>query len=365
MNVARTRSARAIFVAIAFFWMNAALAQAQRNVIVAVPQLGGDHELAIPVTNFLRLKLSTFFRTAGTETRGRMIWLQEELDPPTHSEAERMGLTLNAPHLVLWGSSYRFPDGIAVQPFLSTTSRIWAPVRGEPPPNMWVVDPSGENRAFSGTGPKFLTLNIPRSFYRLSPLLVDNSSVSDFPTLDSLPIFETSQMANIVGQTGTLFTALEYRTDKVRLTSNGTSGWVSLNKINARQSTAVNFASSVFRILRGDFDGAAQLLNSLSEQDGIGSQLKVDLALLRGFVQELRGGNGRNFFEQAYRLAPLDQTSARFLLLSLLETMLYDENEEVVEEARSRLFELIEETRPLFSDTSNWFSILSSAARRN
>jgi len=340
------------------------IAQNPRNVIIAVPQLGGKHELVISMTNFLRLKISTLFQIAGTNTRGRMVWIEEPLDPPTHAAAAALGETIDLPHLVFWGTSYRFPDGVAVQPLLSTTGRIWAPVQDGPPPNFWIVDPTGERRRVDAGGPPQLMLTIPRSLYKLPSLLVGEREIVAFPTLEDLPIFETDDMSKEIGRTGTLFRAFEYRTDKVRLTSGSVTGWVSLDRVNERPSAAVEFTSAVFRILRGDFEGAERLLRPLAERKDFSAQFQVDIQLLCGLAVELQGGDGQVFFEKAYASAPLDQVSARFLLQSLLDTALYSENVAEMAKARMRLTELINVVKPLFSPKSRWFQILLSATER-
>lgn len=319
-----------------------------KNVIMLSTRFSGDVESSQALTNLVRLQVSATFREAETGTRGRMVWSDDPIGSSTHEEAVTRGLGVTAAaQLVLWGDSYTLQDGIAVQPYISVTDLYWnRDGPGTYPPGVWVIPvPSDDEKE------KKIALGMPRDFFRLPAVIYQPESTEPYPSLDGLTIYQDREFQTEIGKTGILYRALDYTADAVLLSSNGVQGWVKLDYLTKENNVAVKFAAALFRVTRGDYGGAEELLQEVWASP-LDLEMEVNTILLLGLCAELRGESGGDYFNKAAAMAPVDASVIRYLLAGLIAEV---GRNGVESESARMLASVLEANRPLFAPDSEWF----------
>jgi hypothetical protein len=261
----------------------------------------------------LRLQISGTFQEANTGTRGVMIFDDAPIKSFTQEAAISRSLALkNLTHLVLWGKAYRFADGVAVQAYLTST-----PLRTRDPSRqrreLWSMKVGKDVDAVQ------LSVDLPRQTYGFSTVVLSPGLVDRYDqVLGKLDIYKDRTFTQKIGTVDNAFRAYQYQPDGVELQSGGVRGWVPLPMIWAENSEIGDFTGAYFRILRGDWQGAAALLRPLRQRANMPADIRIDTLLLLGLAQEKRGQSGVKLFEEAMALNDLEAGSARYLIMGRL-----------------------------------------------
>ena len=254
----------------------------QKQVRILVPAFAGEARLGLATANLLRLQVSSTFQVAGTDTRAMMVFDDRPLLMRTHESAQDRSVDLGTlSHLILWGQSYEYPDGVVVQAHLSTSP--WLQERADRP-ELWAFDIAGEEVG--------IAVELPRELYEFPPVVLSLEAAKHYQELDGLIIYRDRAGTQPVGRFRDIFRAYEYHPDAVRLESGGARGWVPLPHVWRERSEIVDFVGGYIRLLRGDWPGAAQLFRSVLEREDITPEMRIDSNLFLGLAAEKQGRSG-------------------------------------------------------------------------
>ncbi|MFN1549383.1 hypothetical protein ACK14S_08380 [Vibrio natriegens] len=321
----------------------------RERIHILVPKFQGDSNVAMGVTNFLRLQVSATFQEAGTFTRAMMIFDPTPLAKSTHNAAVKRGLLPTiAAHFVLWGHAYSLVDGVAVQTKLSVTPML---TKRFPRPEVWSVKAPQLDGSHV-----YISVALPRETYGFSTILIGNNVAQRYTTpIKGMKIYLDPTWEKQIGTVGNQFRAHEYRNNAVKLNSNGVQGWVRLDFINEEENQVVEFVGSLIRICRGDWNGAEVLLNSLQNRKSIMNEQRTDIELLLGLVKEKQGQSGLENFRLAVDLSPFNQIAVSYLLLGqIAELQRSKDKDKQINAQLLMLRQDISRFSILFSPESRW-----------
>lgn len=326
--------------------------QAQEEVRILVPAFSGEATLGRTTSNLLRLQVSQTFQVAGTPTRAMMVFRDKPLPFPDHESAMAAGLQLGAlSHLVLWGTSYDYPDGTVVETHLSTTPWLY---EGRPDrPELWVLRVPQTDIALSS--------ELPRVVYEFPSIVLTAEAARHYQDMDGLTIYSDRQFTHAVGHFKDIYRAHRYELDAVYLTSGNVTGYVPLPHLyDARNETTV-FVGGYIRMLRGDWPGAAQLFGEVLAQPEITPEVEIDSHLFVGLCEEKTGRSGLAEFTRAVALNPYDRAAVSYLLMGRLSAALRAPAPARAT-ALAKLRADIAAHSSLFNDGSEWMKMLNRAA---
>jgi hypothetical protein len=328
-----------------------AAAAEPHRIHILVPTLQGESEISERVTNFLRLQVSATFQEAGTNTRALMIFDPKPLIENTHKAAVSRALLPDvAAHFVLWGQAYLLPDGVAVQAKLSVTPRL---THRYPRPEVWSVE-----ALQAGGGAAKISVALPRETYRFATILISDEAARYYPSIQGMKIYRDRTWKESIGSIGKLFRAYAYHRDAVELESQGIRGWVRLDFINNEQNQIVEFVGGLIRLCRGDWDGAEVLLERLLDRESVTKDLRTDVHLLLGLIEEKRNRSGVEHFRKAVALSSFDRSAVTYLLLGQVADLLRNEQDD----EQGRLLALrndINRHSVLFPPDSKWLNAVN------
>jgi hypothetical protein len=239
-----------------------------------------------------------------------MVFDDKPLPARTHESAQNAGVRLGTTaHLVLWGQSYEYPDGVVVQAHLSTTPYLQE--GREERPELWTMDiPAAE--------PIAIAVDLPRELYEFPPVMLSLDAAKHYQDLDGLVIYRDRAATQPIGRFRDIFRAYEYKPDAVLLESGGVRGWVPLPYVWREKSEIVDFTGGFIRLLRGDWAGARQSFQAVLGRESITPEMRVDAQLFLGLIAEKTGHSGLQQFRAAVELNEFDRAAARYLLMGLL-----------------------------------------------
>lgn len=344
------RALAAVALALALALSGTALAQDQVKILV--PVFSGEAKLGKTTSNLLRLQVSQTFQVAGTNTRAVMIFREMPLADSSHEAAIAAAMKLGTlAHLVLWGESYEYPDGVVVQAHLSTTPHLYQ--GREKRPELWLLSVPGTDIQVRS--------ELPRELYEFPPIILSPEAARHYQDMDGLIIYRDRQFTQPVGRFRDVFRAFKYEPDAVFLESGGASGWVPLPHLTDESNEVVDFASAYVRLLRGDWPGAAQLLRRVVSRVDITPEVAIDARIFLGVAEEKMGRSGLSRFKEAIELNPYDRGAATHLLMGRLAEAVRKTGQprkEAVEALRRDMAAL----SFLFSPDSLWIARVGAAA---
>jgi hypothetical protein len=342
------RAARLVLLA-SMMLGSGGVARAQDQVRILVPAFSGERQLGLASANLLRLQVSQTFQVAGTPTRAVMIFDDNPLSRYSHDGAQTAGYGIGArTHLVLWGQSYEYPDGVVVRAYLSITPHLYDRARR---PEIWTIEVPG--------GPGIRSA-LPRAFYEFPEVIVPIDVARHYPNVDALVIYRDLGFTQPIGRFRDVYVAHEYRETAVRLTSGGVTGWVPLPHLVEQRTEIVEFTGGYLRLLRGDWAGARQLFESMLRRDTITPEMRLDGHIFLGLIREKGGQSGLDHFREAMRLNEFDRPAATYLLMGLLAEARRPgtRRRQAIEELRAQLAL----QTPLFSEDDRWIAAMRQAA---
>lgn len=344
------RGARLLMAGLAVLFLSGVV-RAQDQVRILVPAFSGERQLGIATSNLLRLQVSQTFQAAGTATRAMMVFQDRQLRTPSHEAAQLAGVQLGATaHLVLWGESYEYPDGVVVRAHLSTTPLLYSRVRR---PELWTIEVPGPQ-------PIRIRSELPRSLYEFPQIIVPTEAARYFHDVDALIIYRDRQFTQPIGHFMDLYTAREYQEDAALVTSGGVTGWVRLPHLLEQRTEIVEFVSGYFRLLRGDWQGARTMFGNMLRRETITSEMRVDANLFLGLIEEKTGRSGLEYFRRATELNEFDRQAASYLLMGHLAQAMRPG----VDRGRAvaALREEVRRQAPLFAEDNPWMAQMRRAA---
>jgi hypothetical protein len=255
-------------------------------------------------------------------------------------------------HLVLWGKTYEIGEGAVVQPYLSVTGLT---ARRQEKPERWAIGVKDGDRVAS------LELGLPSDNYAFEPIVIKKQILETYRSISGLPIYADRSWKTRIGMVGPAFRAREYQRDAVRLTSGPVSGWVPLPLLSDHPTEVAGFSSALVRVLRGDWNGAVQLLDEVLRNPSLRRGLRVDAELLRGLAEERRGRSGRLMFERALALNSLNAPTIQYLAMERIERCV-KELTRCTDEHVADIAALLKSNAYLFASNDQWFINANSAA---
>jgi hypothetical protein len=287
-----------------------ALAQ-QKAVTLFVPVFDGPGSLGRNAATILNLQVWQTLRKAPfpnpshvTFGDGLVVWDVNPLTPAGHDEAERAAQR-NGADLALWGRALRYGDGVVVQSYLTLVPAVAT----ERPP-LWAVTLAGRS------GPVTMSVKVPRLRYEFRPIALTTAVVSTYTSPDALKIYASPTSTQPIGEVGSAFKGLEVGGAAARIDTQGRQGWIRLPQLSSNRSEVVDFTGGLIRILRGDWAGAAQLLQNVIANPQTPATLRLDAYLYHGVALERSGRSGTRDFERAVELNAYDQAAVKYLMMS-------------------------------------------------
>ena len=286
---------------------SAAAGQVRDQVRILVPVFSGDARLGATTANLVRLQISRTFQVAGTDTRAVMVFEERQLGIRSQEGAIAAGLRPGSlAHLVLWGQSYPYPDGAAIETYLSITPWLYEGRRERP--ELWKID-------LPGAQPIQIRAELPREIYQFPPIVLSAEAAAHYKSMDSLVIYRDRSFTHPIGRFRDIFRAHRYEDGAVLMESGGVRGWVPLPYLLSDGSEVVDFVGGYIRILRGDWSGAEQLLRGVAEAPSASPEMRIDANIFLGLCAEMRQQSGLRYFEAAAAENRYDRSAAIYLLM--------------------------------------------------
>lgn len=342
---------RLVLAALALTFATAA-ARGQDEVRILVPAFSGERQLGLATSNLLRLQVSQTFQVAGTPTRAVMLFDDEPLRARSHEAARDAGTRFGTmAHLVLWGQSYEYPDGVVIRAHLSTTPLLY---RGRPRrPELWAID-------IPGRRPIGIRAELPRSLYEFPAMIVPIDAARHYRNVDALVIYRNRDFTQPIGRFRDEFSASVYEADRVLLESGGVRGWVRLPHLIEQRTEIVEFVGGYLRLLRGDWPGAQELLRSVLRRETITSEMRIDSHIFLGLIEEKRGRSGLDHFRRAQALNEYDFGAASYLLMGHVAQAMRPGADR--RQAVAALREQLAANAALFAPDDRWIATVRRAA---
>lgn len=283
----------------------------QRRILV--PSFQGADELGTRAANVLALQISRTFRASDGKRsgepfgRGVLLWDPEPMGEMSYAGAMRRAMDIGTlAHLILWGRAYTLGDDVVVQAYLTATPVLFRLT--EPRHELWSVEyrPDDADRKIT------LISDLPSSHFTFAPVVLSDDAIRHYRSIPALTIFADRDFTEPVGRIGKEYRALRYESDAVYLRSGEAEGWVPLPNLSDRESEVSVFASALFRLLRGDWEGASVLLKRTLEMPQLPRSIRIDALLLQGLAAEQRGHSGLEWIQAALELNPYRVEACRY-----------------------------------------------------
>lgn len=249
--------------------------------------------------------------------------------------------------LAFWGQVHKFDDGAVVELYLSVTPLLQ---QRQVHPEVWRL--TLRNTAGQPTN---VTLETSKNFYTFEPIILSPEAIVTVSTPEGIDVFADRKGGKPVGKLDTGVMYFDKIYDDAIFIRN--QGWVRTPPISGPKSAPIAFVSGVISMLRGDWQGARQRFGNVLASSDIPQELRVQSLYYRGLVTERSGQVGREDFEAAFRLNPLDRTAASYLLMSRVADMSRLQsrgNANALKSASERLRQTLEFSRPLFPVNDPW-----------
>jgi hypothetical protein len=326
-------------------WINDGTAEVRHRTIL-VPAFAGG-ELGIRAANVLALQISKTFQAGkdGKFGRGVLLWEIESLQEMSYAEALRRSTHIGTlAHLVLWGKAYYIKNDVVVQAYLTTTSILHEITQNRP--EIWSI----KYRPKTNLSSIEIKADLPSRHYSFSPVILSEEAVRRYQSVSALDIFSDRTFTKPIGKIGNGFRAHQYIGDAVRLTSNDVTGWVPLPYLGKNETEVTFFTSGLFRILRGDWIGAASLIDNVLALTNMRQTIYIDTLLLRGLIEEKQGKSGLKWFRKAFSINTLRAGTCQYLIHGLIADGIRKNESASSVDLKSTL----NQCRPLFDENDEW-----------
>ena len=188
--------------------------------------------------------------------------------------------------------------------------------------------------------------------------MLERTVVDEYTNPRALKVFTDKTQKKVAAElTGGAFHAREFGPDGVWLTA-PTPGWLPLPMLGGHPNEVALFTGAVMRILRADWEGAAQQLQKVLALPSTPTAVQVDAWLYLGLIKEKQGRSGWSEFERAFKLNPLSRPAARYVVMNAFADYARGDNREA---ARGRIRDRLAQTRFLFPDDDRWFGTATAA----
>ncbi len=328
-----------------------AVVPVQRRLLL--PAFEGPGEVGVVAANVIALQIGRSFRIGGAKAgdagafgEGVFHLDLEPLKEMTFEEAMRRALRIDVlAHLVLWGRAYSAGDQVVVQAFLTATPVLYELTRQRP--ELWVLEyrPAGTERATT------LTADLPSAHFAFAPIVLSAEVVKRYGSIPGLVIYADRHFTRPLGHIGHAYRALRYEPDAVYLSAGKLKGWVQLTDLGRQESEVSTFASALFRLLRADWTGAAELFERVLQMPQLSRTLRIDALLMLGLAHEKQGRSGRGWFREAMQLNPFRVETCRYLV----QAEIADLKRNPTDRGRVPALEaLLDRCRVLFNPEDEW-----------
>lgn len=256
---------------------------------VYTPRFAGDQQLSAPVSEILNLQIWTTLRkSAGPREFGCGSLYWDDFGADATSDEVRTRTPRDAA-LTYWGRVQKIANGVIILSSLERTE--YAKVR---PKEVWRIELNGRS----------IVLNPVRQSYSLSPIVLKDAIIKRYNSLPQL-VFCVARVkdckGSVIGHSDIVAATQEGEFARVRL--KGRSGWIYLPKL-ADRSEVVSFIGGVVRMMRGDYAGAYDLLETTVGASNVSAALRVDALLLQATSLGIRGISVTEKINDARRLNP-------------------------------------------------------------
>ncbi len=255
--------------------------------------------------------------------------------PKSYAEAESFARERKkSAHLVLWGSSSRYGDGIVVEANLMVRKGAG---KSDPGTNIWSVTiPTGKSS-------RTIAVDIPAWQYEFAPMILEPGLLKKFEEesrslrrLDSRYWLRSDHMLVGIYSMKSTGSELKGSLDSgqvqailhegewsyVQMAGEG-HGWIYLPKLSQSPSEVVNFCSGIIRILRKDYAGAGELFQGVVKNNNSPTAVKIDSLLYMAIAHDKLRNHEKSFamIAEAYRLNPYSRVTTQYLCMSYLASL--------------------------------------------
>ena len=326
-----------------------------RSVRVSTPVFSGD-PAGRAVATAISLQIWQTLRLApGQQSplQGEVSW-EPALAEPSFETAEAVGLERGA-QVVVWGEAAALGDGVLV-----TAHAVLPRIEGA--------------RSFQGFGialgvadaPAMLRLDIPRRRYDFAPITFSRAALARFTEIGGFPVYSSPTGGRVVGRLGAQsFRALGHAGSATQVVFDGKLGWIRLPELAQLDNEIALFVGGVVRVLRGDWEGAEELLGEVIARQRTPSEVAIDARLYRAIARFQRRAPGwKDDAESAVAMNPFLRSSAATLLaLQAAHAQDLLPTAEGGRQARAVLSGTAERYRGLFAEDDPWLRTVEAFAR--
>jgi len=318
------------------------------TVALFVPAFASDDTVGLRAATVLNLQIFQTLQKAPFpnpngvfyNNDGLVIWSPEPLPVASHDSALAHARQFRA-EMALWGTAWRYRDGVAVQAYLTVDDRVEAEAW------RWTVTVPHED------GPVSLGVGLPRLRYEFTPIALANDAVQALESPASLEILADSGSATVIGRVGANFRAIRQAGEWVLITSGPVTGWLHVPQLSSR-SEIVDFAGGIIRILRTDWIGAEQIFRRVLRKPA-SSAITVDAHLLKAFALARQGEDPLPDIEAARAIGPDDVVATKYECMAWVDLLAKATSESTAQRYREKLRQILDERRYQYSPQDPWF----------
>ncbi len=285
------------------------------QINIFIPAFEGN-ALGMNAATVINLQIWQTLRRAPTPNpkkldfgRALILWDNIPLPEQSHIAAEHLAEEFSVlAQMVLWGKAYAYGEGVVVQTNLSIP--LYNDFRKDKN-EIWKIS----------LGESSLEVDIPRRRFEMSSISLRPEVIEKYSVPNALKIYRDRHGDKVIGVIGDEYTALQFESDLAKVKSNGIVGWVRLPELGKKRSEVVDLVGGIIRIFRGDWDGAAEYMKRVIDNDNTKTPLKIDAYLYWGMALEKSGQPGMDKIKQAYLLNPYSQTTVKYMIMSYLSSL--------------------------------------------
>ena len=326
----------------------------------------GEKELSWKVTTIIELQLMKTLRIRGPSTpkgvtygKGKIYRNNVELEINNFKEADAIAMhKSNLSQAILWGKVWGFLDGVAVQSFLSIPRyEDYRTKQNE----LWTIELIINKKKY-----KFVA-DIPNRRYELPVIILSNSIVEKYSSPDLLPLYSDIKKTSIISYLGSngeySFTAIEHRGDYSKIKLGNQSGWIYLPRLTESNSQIIYFIGGLIRLYRGDYLGSAKYFSEFLSYSDIPTSLRVDALLYTVLTKWKSRLSYKKELDYALKLNSYSPAVYKYLVMGLLSDFKVESNKNKKAKYLSKIKEIINENRYLFSKSDLWLNTIEKLLR--
>jgi len=330
------------------------------QVTLYVPALASDGPLGLRAATVLNLQIWKTLRRAPypnpngiTFGTGLVLWDPSPLPQANHDSAVAAANVVGA-DMVLWGKAWRYGGGVAVQAYLTLIDAAADTM------DRWTA------RVERQGAPVSLTVGLPRERYEFAPIILDSAVVESLESPAGLPIMAAKGSTEILGEVGSSFRALQQDGDWTLIQSGPVRGWLHLPQLSRKRSEVVDFVGGIIRLRRGDWAGAAQLLERVASNSAAPYPIRIDAHLMLALARSRTGGDRLGPIRRAYELNPHEAMTTKYECMEYVARLAAGPDAATSARLRQQLRGILDERSYLFSPQDPWFAkVRQLAGTRN